>query len=207
MMDDMPADEGHILAAFVAAHRWIPPSEEWTRAMPSRVVTVSDCLAGFEPAGQDPLTAPWLLSLDDAVDAAGDTTALPLAMSVPAATAAADLAAMIEKWIGDVAHPISINLARAMPPPGGSNIGFEVLGFDAGRCHSWLCYGLIDTAVRELAIRPNEHGQLATLADAVRLTDLANRDRGTPTGTPLDVTWFPAIITAPERTVSGSGRH
>ena len=65
MMDDVPTDEAYILAAFVAAHPWVPPAEEWAQRMPSSVVTVSDCLANFEPADQDPLTAPWLVSLDD----------------------------------------------------------------------------------------------------------------------------------------------
>ncbi|MEU8213174.1 hypothetical protein AB0B85_28700 [Micromonospora sp. NPDC049044] len=120
--------------------------------------------------------------------------AAPPGDSVPTA---ADVAVMIEQWIGDVAHPISINVARACHRPAGTSLGFEILGFDMDRFRSWLCYGLIDTAIREPAIQPNEHGQLATLADAVRLADLANRGRGTPNGTPQDVTWFPTFIDAP----------
>jgi hypothetical protein len=118
-------------------------------------------------------------------------------MSVPSA-AAHEVAILIEQWIGGFRHPILVNLAKAMAPPTGTALGFEVLGFDSGRFHTWLCYGLIDNAAQELAVHPNELGLIATHADAVRLTELANRKRGTTDGTPEDVTWFPALITAYE---------
>jgi hypothetical protein len=151
MMDLVPIDEAYTVAAFVAGHRWVPPAQEWTQRMPPSVVTVSDCLADFEPPDQDPLTAPWHASLEDARGAAGFTTAQPLAMSVPSPTAQ-DLAMLVEQWIGDVPHPILVNLASALPPPTGTALGFEVLGFESGRFHTWLCYGLIDNAVQNLAI-------------------------------------------------------
>lgn len=121
---------------------------------------------------------------------AGTRTVHVPAMSV-AAPAVPGLAAMIENWIGDHPHPIQVNLAQPAPTPPGIIQGFEVLGFEHGRFHSWLCYGLLEEAVDKLGIRADDHGLLATLLEARQVTG----NRGTHDGTPEDVTWFPALIT------------
>lgn len=195
----MTRDEEYVAAGYVTGYRWKPPVQHTTMHLPAAVVSVSDCLTTFLPADQDPLTAPWHASLHDAINAARQASATPeiayvLAMGVPA-SAAHELAALINRWIGDYAHPIQLNLSQPSPTPAGKIQGFEVLGFEAGRFHSWLCYDLYRQAFNELGILVNDRGLLATLLDARRVADMANSNRGTHDGTPEDITWFAAIIT------------
>ncbi|MFF5076422.1 hypothetical protein ACFY36_05180 [Actinoplanes sp. NPDC000266] len=122
-----------ILAAFAVGQRWSPPAARWAEGLPPEVVTVSDCLADLLPFGDDPLIAPWHLTLADALSTARSSPAAHvLAVSVQPSDAD-DLARMVEDWIGDYPHPILLNLARRTPPPPGPAFGFEVLGFEAGR--------------------------------------------------------------------------
>ncbi|MCX5064990.1 hypothetical protein OOJ91_03755 [Micromonospora lupini] len=196
----------YVLAGFVAGFRWTPASEDWTADLPRAVPTVSDCLTDFLPADQDiepwqqPLFAPWHRSLHQAATAVRHAppeprTAHVLSMSVPA-TGATGLATLIEEWIGDLPHPIRMNLARPTAAPPGTVHGFEVLGFDIGlRLHSWLCYRLDTQALAKLGIRPGDSALLTTLDDAQRVADMANDNHGTHDGTPEDITWIPALIT------------
>jgi hypothetical protein len=96
--------------------------------------------------------------------------------------------------IGDLPHPIPMNLAEPAAAPPGTIHGFEVLGFDTGRFHSWLCYRLDLQALDKLGIRPGNAGLLTTLNDAVRVADMANSNHGAHDGTPEDVTWLPSLI-------------
>ncbi|MFI5836233.1 hypothetical protein ACIA5A_21415 [Micromonospora sp. NPDC051300] len=196
--------ERYTLAGFVAGFRWTSGAPSRPSDPPRGVPTVSDCLADLLPADQDvepwqqPLFQPWHRSLRQAADAvrhapADARVAHVLSMSV-AATEAAELATEMEGWIGDLAHPVRTNLARPAAAPPGTIHGFEVLGFDTGRFHSWRCYGLDEQALDRLDIRPGNAGLLTTLDDARRVTDMANNDRGSRHGTPLDVTWFAALI-------------
>ncbi|MFC8301610.1 hypothetical protein [Micromonospora orduensis] len=195
----------YVLAGFVAGFRWMPAREGWTADLPHAVPTVSDCLADFLPADQDiepwqqPLFAPWHRSLRQAATAvrhapSGPRTAHVLSMSVPT-TEATGLTTVVEEWIGDLPHPIRMNLTHPSAAPPGAIHGFEVLGFIDGRFHSWLCYRLDTQALAKLGIRPGDAALLTTLDDAQRVADMANDNRGTHDGTPLDTTWFPALIT------------
>ncbi|MGC4749185.1 hypothetical protein ACLQ28_26540 [Micromonospora sp. DT201] len=210
----MTRTESYTLAGFVAGFRWIPAGQDWTADLPRVVPTVSDCLADFLPADRDiepwqqPLFEPWHRSFRHAANAVGHApsdsrTAHVLSMSV-VATVATELATMIEKWIGDLPHPIRMNLAQPVATPPGTILGFEVLGFGTGRFHSWLCYRLDTQTPDKLGIRPGSAALLTTLDDAQRVADLANDNRGTHDGTPEDVTWFPALIT--EHNIDGATR-
>ncbi|GAA4606210.1 hypothetical protein BJY16_005710 [Actinoplanes octamycinicus] len=200
----MTGTESYTLAGFVAGFRWTPAGPEWAGGLPPVVPTVSDCLADFLPAGPDvepwqqPLFEPWHRTVQQAATAvrhapAAARTAHVLSMSV-AAPEATDLAAMIEEWIGDLPHPIRVNLARPAAAPPGTILGFEVVGFDTGRFHSWLCYRLDTQARDRLGIRPGNAGLLTGLDDARRVAGLANRNHGTHDSTPEDITWFPALL-------------
>lgn len=195
----MTSEETYVLAAFVAAFQWTPPAQDWTKHLAATIVTVGECLTNFLPDDQDALTEPWHCSLQDAIDAARHAPSAPetahvLAMSVPT-SGVPGLATTIDQWIGDYPHPIRLNLTRGVPAPTGKIQGFEVLGFEAGRFHTWLCYGLHDQARDKLNIHANNRGLLVTLAEAQQVTEMANTNRGTHDGTPEDVTWFPALIT------------
>ncbi|MEV4348314.1 hypothetical protein AB0J83_27975 [Actinoplanes sp. NPDC049596] len=164
--------------------------------MPAEVATVSDCLAELPVFDTDPLTAPWHRSLQDAIETARNAPAGAHVLAASMPTPGADgLAEMLEAWIGDYPHPILANLGHRVAPPSGWVLGFEVLGFEAGRFHSWLCYGLHEQAEDELAVQANQDGLLTSLADAQRIADAANNKRGTLNGTPEEVTWFPVRIT------------
>jgi hypothetical protein len=203
--EQVTGTETYVLAGFVAGLRWMPAEQDWTTDLPRAVATVSDCLADFLPAGQDiepwqqPLFEPWHRSFKHAANAVrhappNPATAHVLSMSVPA-NGATELATMIEKWIADVPHPIRINLAHLTAAPAGTIHGFEVLGFEAGRFHSWLCYRLDTQALDKLGIRPGNAGLLTTLNDALRVADMANSTHGAHDGTPDEVIWFPSLIT------------
>ncbi|GHJ47699.1 hypothetical protein Cs7R123_50410 [Catellatospora sp. TT07R-123] len=185
-----------MLVGYVAAFRWKPPAAEWTRHLPAEVVSVSECLTDFLPQDQEPFYAPWHQTWQEAAEAAGQ--ALPeagkahvLGMSVPE-SGAAELTVRTERWTG---HPIQVNLAQPSSPPPGTDHGFEVLGFEHGRFHSWLCYSLHHQAFDRFGIRPNDRGLLATLAEARQVAEFANINRDMPDGTPLDVHWLPALVT------------
>ncbi|MFJ4092350.1 hypothetical protein ACIPYS_12290 [Kitasatospora sp. NPDC089913] len=75
------------------------------------------------------------------------------------------------------------------PAEGGRTLGWEVLGYDWGILHTWLCNDLHDDAVRRLGITTNDRGMLPDRATAERVATWANaRDDTKP------VTWFPATL-------------
>ena len=59
---------------------------------------------------------------------------------------------------------------------GGEVLGFEVLGYDWGAFHSWLCNGLELASYREFNIRPNRYGFISNLEDAIKCAEYASRD-------------------------------
>ncbi|MFG3227239.1 hypothetical protein ACGF07_20950 [Kitasatospora sp. NPDC048194] len=71
----------------------------------------------------------------------------------------------------------------------GHERGWEVLGYDHGLLHSWLCNDLYDDAVLSLGVGVNEHGLLPDRDTAQRVAAWANaRDDTKP------VTWFPGAL-------------
>jgi hypothetical protein len=54
---------------------------------------------------------------------------------------------------------------------GGARLGFEPLGFDATKFHSWLCHYAPDGAYKQFGIRPNQFGLIEDLDNAVRVRD------------------------------------
>jgi hypothetical protein len=185
--------EDFAVAGIVAGLSWVPPVAEWTAGLPRAVTTVSDCLTDFLPAGpefeawQQPLFEPWQLSLRHAAGAVqrAPRTAHVLSVSVAPAQVT-ELTALMQEWIGDVPHPVRLHLAEPAPTPPGTVLGFEVLGFDVGRFHSWLCHGT--GGYQEHGIRPGQAGLLTTLHDAQQVAGLLSSDQD-------DTTWFPALIT------------
>jgi hypothetical protein len=163
--------------------------------VPEKAVDLGHASRGARHGGREP----WHRSFGQAAYAVrhvppNPRTAHVLSMSVPASWAP-ELATMIEKWIGDLPHPIQMNLAQPTAALPGRICGFEVLGFESGRFHSWLCYRLDARALGTLGIRPGDTGLLTTLNDALQVTEMANSNRGAHDGTPVEVTWFPSLIT------------
>ncbi|HYX52605.1 MAG TPA: hypothetical protein VE783_04090 [Candidatus Limnocylindrales bacterium] len=54
--------------------------------------------------------------------------------------------------------------------PAGTPLGFEPLGYDATKFHSWLCHNAPVEALQKFGVRPNSMGFIDSLEDAVRVT-------------------------------------
>jgi hypothetical protein len=54
---------------------------------------------------------------------------------------------------------------------GGEPLGYEILGFYATKFHSWLCHNSPVEARDQFGVKPNQHGFIDSLADAVRVTE------------------------------------
>lgn len=52
------------------------------------------------------------------------------------------------------------------PAEGGNALGFEPLGFEATKFHSWLCHSAPDEVYKCFGIRPNQMGLIEKLNDA-----------------------------------------
>ncbi|MFJ4681685.1 hypothetical protein [Kitasatospora sp. NPDC088783] len=71
----------------------------------------------------------------------------------------------------------------------GNELGWEVLGYDYGLLHSWLCNDLYDDGVLSLGVGANEHGLLPDRDAAERVAAWANTR-----GDTKPVTWFPGAL-------------
>ena len=174
----MTSNDSFALAGFVAAPRWLPPDTRWTTLLPPTVATVSDCLTDFVPADDDPLTAPWHFDLASALAAGRESGAHTLSMSL----APPEIKVFLERFGGwDTAdfHPLWRHLTHPVAAPAGVGLGFEVVGFEAGLLHSWLCNSLQRDARDNLGIVVNQFGLLDTLDQARAVAVMANRDPGT----------------------------
>jgi hypothetical protein len=60
--------------------------------------------------------------------------------------------------------------------PGGQVLGYEILGYEYGTFHSWLCNRLEHEVHRHLQIRPNAHGLVGSLSEAERAATYCARD-------------------------------
>jgi hypothetical protein len=60
---------------------------------------------------------------------------------------------------------------RRPPAEGGTGLGFEPLGFEATKFHSWLCHYAPDEAYKRFGIRPNHLGLIDRLEDARQVND------------------------------------
>ncbi|MFD5922485.1 hypothetical protein ACFVYP_38050 [Kitasatospora sp. NPDC058201] len=71
----------------------------------------------------------------------------------------------------------------------GHELGWEVLGYDYGLLHSWLCNDLYDDGVLSLGVGVNERGLLPDRDTAQRVAAWANAR-----GDTKPVTWFPGVL-------------
>jgi hypothetical protein len=118
------------------------------------------------------------------VDAAGEA----LGRFVPGATDLAVLGIGLHRGfvgellldaenLADQSSGICEALQRSEPPaPGGTALGYEVLGHEYGSFHSWLCNGLERDVWAQLGIRPGPTGFIESTVDAVKASAFCNRD-------------------------------
>ncbi|KQV15683.1 MULTISPECIES: hypothetical protein [unclassified Kitasatospora] len=173
----------------VAGYLVVEPEQVRGSQLPEveRLVSAAVCLVDQLPAD-----ACWFASPQAALAACASLRVTPaarlLAVLVPA-DCVAGLAAEIRASEFD--DPVLLgNLWR--PPAlaeGGTRIGWEVLGYELGHLHTWLCSDLHRDAVAELGVRTGPFGLLADRADAEKVADWANARADTD-----PVTWFPAAL-------------
>lgn len=74
------------------------------------------------------------------------------------------------------AYGVRTMLERRQPlEPGGAELGFDVLSYEYGLEHSWLCNRLEDDALAELGVSPNPRtGLLDSRQDATAVADWIN---------------------------------
>jgi len=60
--------------------------------------------------------------------------------------------------------------------PDGQVVGYEILGYEYGTFHSWLCNQLEKAVHQDLQIRPNPHGFIGSLSEAERTAEYCSRD-------------------------------
>lgn len=73
--------------------------------------------------------------------------------------------------------------------PGGTALGYEVISYEYGLEHSWLCNSLETLAHERLGITPNEHGLLASASEAAAVADMANDSDAVEPGL-----WLPWLL-------------
>ncbi|MFF1870144.1 hypothetical protein [Kitasatospora herbaricolor] len=82
---------------------------------------------------------------------------------------------------------------------GGRELGWEVLGYDDGLLHSWLCNNLYEDGVRDLGVATDDdRGLLPDREAAVRVAAWANAR-----GDTKPVTWFPAALVEWDTPIEG----
>ncbi|WP_027341393.1 hypothetical protein [Hamadaea tsunoensis] len=184
----MAFDDDFILAGFVAAPRWHIPPESRAGLLPATVATVSDCLVDCVPASEEPLTEPWHHDLATAHAAARAAGVYALSMNL----APPETAVLLDRfggWGPADFHPLWRRLTHPVAAPPGMPLGFEVVGFEAGDLHSWLCNDLQRDAWEQLGITVNELGLLDDLDQARAVAVMADRDPGTE-----EVDWIAALV-------------
>jgi hypothetical protein len=72
---------------------------------------------------------------------------------------------------------------------GGHKLGWEVLGYDYGLLHTWLCNDLYEEGRIHLGVETDERGLLPDRQAALRVAAWANTR-----GDTKPVTWFPAAL-------------
>lgn len=71
----------------------------------------------------------------------------------------------------------------------GHKLGWEVLGYDHGLLHTWLCNGLYEEGRLHLGVDTDERGLLPDRQAALRVAAWANTR-----GDTKPVTWFPGAL-------------
>lgn len=195
----MDGNDAFVLAGLVVGGLWTPPMRLRGSVLPAAVVTVSECLTDAVGPVQGGYGVPWFGDRRTASAAAARASVgvddLRL-LAVHALVADLDaVVALVDGWSSDVSDPVRGNLA-AKAEPVGEPRGFEVVGFEATRVHSWLCYGLHERAIAVgHDLRLTRLGLLTSRERAQAVAAMANADRNTSQGTPLDVMWYPVLVT------------
>lgn len=194
VIEDLPSDGGVPGEMLLAGYFVAVPESLNCSGMPrtERLTTASDCLIDRLP--QDGC---WFGSATEALAAC-------LLLQVPAGARLYALLVPADHVGGFVADILAagtdepVLLAHLYSGVGrpvqevaedGRELGWEVLGYDHGLLHSWLCNDLYEDGLLELGVGTDERGLLPGREAAVRVAAWAN-----VRGDTKPVTWFPGAL-------------
>lgn len=161
-MTSSPREHALLLAGYVLTRPAKAPPGLST--VPPQIITLSDCIMDDLPR---PEFWDWFQSRQEVEAAEGDREQTDLV-----AVAIAPLDA--EVLMGEMGGPEMpyFDLLRKSTIASGEPIGYEVVGAEATLdFHSWHCHGYADEVARDIGIRVNDLGLLATYEDAVSVLD------------------------------------
>ncbi|GAA3011316.1 hypothetical protein GCM10020229_23540 [Kitasatospora albolonga] len=202
MIKGVSAADGEPDAMVLAGYFVAVPASLNGSAVPRRpgLTTASDCLVDRLPEDGD-----WF---------AGPSEALAACRSVPVPEGARLHALLVpadhvDGFAADVVtagtdEPVLLaHLGRrtGLPAaePAGRELGWEVLGYDHGLLHTWLCNDLHGDGVRELGVTTDpDRVLLPDRESAVRVAAWANARTDTK-----PVTWFPAALVEWDTPIEG----
>ncbi|MFJ8039327.1 hypothetical protein ACIRBX_02280 [Kitasatospora sp. NPDC096147] len=203
MIEDLPAGDGEPDGLLLAGYFVAVPASSNGSAVPRRpgLTTASDCRAERLPED-----GRWFASAPEALAAC---RLLPVpegarlyALLVPSGHAdglTADIRA------DGTDEPVLLgNLGRHCRVPagelaeGGREIGWEVLSYDLGQVHTWLCNDLQQDGARELGVTTDPDRVLLPDREAAALVAAWANARGDTPGT-----WYPAALIEWESPVVG----
>lgn len=188
-MNEEPRGEALISVGLINLARVVRPSWLSPGLLPDLLLTGSRCLRD-----QDEVERPC-----DFIPEAWEATGIVerRGLSVLALTANDGQSLRDEIAIGPPTDECDQHLIAALEaglPAVGTLIGFEVLGYEWGGFHSWLCHSLETEIEQALGIRPGLDGLLPDLPAARSVADYTNA-----LGDEVDpVLWLPfAYLQAP----------
>ncbi|MGW6706699.1 hypothetical protein ACWGDE_17660 [Streptomyces sp. NPDC054956] len=196
MIEDLPPDVGMpgemLLAGYFVA---VPERSAREGHLPAaeRLTTASDCLIDWLPED-----GCWFGTPQEALAAClpvqVPADARLYALLVPADHVGGFVADILTARTDEpvlLAHLNGRTTVGTAPEvaEGGHGLGWDVLGYDHGLLHTWLCNGLYRDGKLDLGVDANERGLLPDLQSAARVAAWANaRDDTKP------VTWFPGAL-------------
>ncbi|MFI5533946.1 hypothetical protein ACIA8O_35955 [Kitasatospora sp. NPDC051853] len=147
------------------------------------LVSASACLIDQLPEDDH-----WFATAAEAGTALTEPGARVLTVLVTSGRAAR-LAAEIRE--SQVYEPVLLPTLESPRPlaDGGTVLGWEVVGYDLGNLHTWLCRDLHRDAVAELGVRTGPEGLLPSQADAEQVAAWA-----IARGDTEPVVWFAAAL-------------
>jgi hypothetical protein len=189
-------EPGYALAGYRVAPR--ADRQDWQdAALPSTgLVSLSDCLVDLmpvDPSGWDT----WFASPHEAEiahDQAGKPGLGVLAVGFATADVPGLLADIADGGWDTAAGSLPERLARneRFPHASGQRLGFELVGFDSGRWHTWTCLGgLVADVHQAIGVQPGQWGLIQDEQDAHRAAQWLT-DSGL--GDPKVFLWAAALL-------------
>ncbi|MEU4448676.1 hypothetical protein AB0K14_39910 [Actinosynnema sp. NPDC050801] len=149
----------HVLAGYRVVSREARPDWQDQGLPEGPLVSMSDCVSTLVPADPDG----WDEWFGDPASAeaarAGRQGLHVIEVGIAVRDVEALLADVAEGGWDAAAGSLPGRLARAEPVTGSGVLGFELVGYDSGGWHTWMCLGgLVDDVREATGVRPGRWG-------------------------------------------------